>query len=56
MVKKKEFDQRNCCLKIFLLPLGIFFTEKHIAKLVIDNALSEEIIETAAKGCQLLCN
>ena len=50
VVKKQGCDQGNCCLKKFLFPLRIFFNEKHITTLVLDNALSEEIVETAATG------
>ena len=54
--QKKYKQPKNFFFLIFLFPLEYFFSEINNAKLVVDNALSEEIVETVAKICQLLLN
>ena len=50
VVKNKSLTRETTlCLKL-LFPLAIFFNENNITKLVVDNALSEGIVETAATG------
>ena len=52
VARKEEFDQRNIIFQKLLYTLGIYFDENNVAKLVVDNALSREIIGT---GCHSLC-
>ena len=37
-----------------LFSTGMFFNENNIAKLVVNNGLSKEIVETIAPNCWLL--
>ena len=52
MARKQEFDQRNYVFSEIAVSLAKLFDKNNVAKLVVDNALCEEII---AIGCHSLC-
>ena len=47
MARKQEFEQRNCFFFNCRFLLEYVFNKDSILKLVVDNALSEEIAEIA---------
>lgn len=53
MGNQQKFDQRNNGFQKLKFPLGIFFEENNVAKLVVDNSLCDEIVATC---CQLVSN
>ena len=55
MARKQEFDWRKCFLKKLLFPFGIFFDANNVAKLVVGNALGEEIIATGFLYFTVFC-
>lgn len=54
--KKTRIWPKNLHFQKFFFFLGIFFNEDNITKLIVDNALFEEIVETVGTDSQLLFN
>ena len=54
VAEKQEFEQRNCEFQKFLFSLGIFFNDNNVAKLMVYNAVCENVI-TKHIGCHSLC-
>lgn len=53
LVRKQKFEQENCIFvfeKIFIFFWNIFLNKNNIPKLVVDNAISEEIVQNVVTG------
>ena len=53
LVRKQKFEQENRIfffLKIFIFFWNIFLNKNNIPKLVLDNAISEEIVQNVVTG------
>ena len=52
-MRKQKFEQENCIFvfeKIFIFFWNIFLDKNNIPKLVVDNAISEEIVQNVVTG------